>query len=239
MTTAAPELAIVVFAYNEAENVGPVLRELCSWLDAHEPDSEVVFVDDGSSDATAEQARRALSGRRAQVLRHEHNRGIGAALKTGVRACSARWVTFLPADGQIEPEAIATLRGAAALGDVDAVFSVYDDRADGLDRKLLSLGVRMLIALVHQVVLRSDGPYLFRRSLFDPEQLAPDTFFLNFEFPIRFVRAGRPHRTVTIRCRPRRAGVSKSANVRRIWGVGRDLLELRLRRFRGEPAPKS
>ncbi len=229
-----PSLSLVVFAYNEAENIGPVLRELCAWLDLHEPASEIVFVDDGSSDATAECARAALSGRRAQVLRHDHNRGIGAALKTGVRASSGDWVTFLPADGQIEPAAIGALRRAAQPGDVDVVFSVYDDRADGLDRTLLSWGVRALIALVHQVVMQSDGPYLFRRALFDPEQLRPDTFFLNFEFPIRVVQAGLPRRTVTIRCRPRRAGVSKSASLRRIWGVGRDLLELRLRRARGE-----
>ena len=229
----APDLAIVVFAYNEAENIAPVLRELCDWLDKHEPDSELIVVDDGSSDATAEQARRVLAGRRAQVLRHERNRGIGAALKTGVAASSARWLTFMPADGQIEPAAIGTLRDAArpAAGEpVDVVFSVYDHRDDGLDRKLLSFGVRALIALVHRVVVHSDGPYLFRRSLFDPEQLTPDTFFLNFEFPIRVVGADLPRRTVTIACRPRRAGVSKSASFRRILGVGRDLFALRRRR---------
>jgi dolichol-phosphate mannosyltransferase len=235
MTAVAPDLAVIVFAYNEAENVAPVLRELCEWLDAHERSHELVFIDDGSTDHTAAEARRVLAGRRAQVLRHDTNRGIGAALKTAVAACSAGWVTFLPADGQIEPGAIGTLRAAAkhpAAEPVDVVFSVYDDRNDGLDRKLLSAGVRLLITLVHQVVVHSDGPYLFRRSLFDPEQLTPDSFFLNFEFPIRVVSAGLPRRTVTIRCRPRRAGVSKSASLARIWGVGRDLFALRVRRVR-------
>src|ERR1700712_682433 len=112
----APDLAVIVFAYNEAENVAPVLRELCDWLDKHEPDTEIVLVDDGSSDRTAENAKRVLSGRRARVLRHEHNRGIGAALKTGVAATRAHWVTFMPADGQIEPSAIGTLRAATRLG---------------------------------------------------------------------------------------------------------------------------
>lgn len=233
MNQAPADLAVIVFAYNEAENIGPVLRELCDWLDEHEPDSELIVVDDGSSDGTAEQARRLLHGRRAQVHSHPRNRGIGAALKTGVAATDARWITFMPADGQIAPTALGTLRAAAqdeAGGPVEVVFSVYDHRDDGLDRKLLSLGVRALIALVHRVVVRSDGPYLFRRSLFDPEQLTPDTFFLNFEFPIRVVGADLPRRTVTIACRPRRAGVSKSASLRQIWGVGRDLLALRARR---------
>jgi len=169
MNGSPADLAVIVFAYNEAENVAPVLRELCGWLDQHEPDHELIFIDDGSRDGTAEVARSVLSGRRAQVLRHAHNRGIGAALKTAVAASHARWVTFMPADGQIEPAAIGTLRAAAqptAAGEpaVDVVFSVYDDRNDGLDRKLLSLGVRALIAIVHQVVVRSDGV----------EQLRPD-----------------------------------------------------------------
>jgi dolichol-phosphate mannosyltransferase len=230
MSEPSSDLSVVVFAYNEGENIEPVLGELITWLDAHEPNSELVFVDDGSRDDTFERAERVLAGRRAQVLRHAQNRGIGAALKTGVRAASARWVTFMPADGQIEPGAIGTLRAAAAPGDVDVVLSVYDARNDGLDRKLLSMGVRMLITLVHQVRLHSDGPYLFRRSLFDPDQLKPDTFFLNFEFPIRVLRAGLPVRGVVIRCRPRRAGFSKSASLRRVWGVFRDLVELRVRR---------
>jgi glycosyltransferase involved in cell wall biosynthesis len=223
------DLAIIVFAYDEAQNVAPVLRELCDWLDRHEPSHEIIFVDDGSRDGTADVARRILVGRTAQVIRHERNLGIGAALKTGVKHCTADWVTFMPADGQIEPAAIGTLRAAA--DQVDVVFSVYDQRYDGFDRKLFSAGVRGLIAAVHQVRIESDGPYLFRRSLFDPEQLVPDTFFLNFEFPIRVVSADLPRRTVTIRCRPRRAGSSKSASLRRIVGVGRDLFALRWRRL--------
>jgi glycosyltransferase involved in cell wall biosynthesis len=228
------DLAIIVFAYNEQENVAAILGELCRWLDTHEPDHQIVFVDDGSSDGTLEAARAALKGRNAALLRHDENRGIGAALKTGVAATSAEWVTFLPADGQIEPEAIRTLRDATRSSDAQVVLSVYDHRNDGFDRKVLSFGVRALITLVHGVRLSSDGPYLFKRSLFDPEQLKPDTFFLNFEFPIRVLSAGLPTRTVTIRCRPRRAGVSKSTGLARVWGVAKDLVDLRVRRLRGE-----
>ncbi len=232
-TANPPSLSLVLFAFDESENVRPVLEELCAWLDANEPDIELIFVDDGSRDDTLDVARRALAGRRAKFARHETNRGIGAALKTGVALASAPWITFMPADGQIEPDAIGVLRGAAAAGDVDVVFSVYDHRDDGLDRKILSFGVRALITLVHGVRLSSDGPYLFRKQDFDPEILKPDTFFLNFEFPIRMLAAKRPHRVVTVRCRPRMAGFSKSTGLKRIYGVGKDLVDLRVRRFRG------
>lgn len=228
----APSLSIIVFAYNEAENVTPILHELSGWLAHHEPDAEIVFVDDGSTDPTLETARAALAGRRAKFVRHERNRGIGAALKSGVRECEAPWVTFLPADGQIEPDAIGTLRAAASDDSVDVVMSTYAQRDDGVHRTLLSFGVRALIYSVHGVRMRSDGPYLFRRALFIPEQLVPDTFFLNFEFPIRVLAAGRPTRNVVIDCRPRRAGMSKSTGLKRIAGVAKDLVDLRVRRVR-------
>jgi glycosyltransferase involved in cell wall biosynthesis len=228
----APSLSIIVFAYDEAENVPAVLAELCAWLTANEPDAEIIFVDDGSHDHTLEAAKRALAHVRAQFARHEHNRGIGAAIKTGVALSSAPFVTFFPADGQIEPAAIGSLRAAARDGRTDVVFSTYADRSDGLDRKLLSFGLRALIVLVHGVELESDGPYLFRRELFRPEQLPSDTFFLNFEFPIRVLAHGARTKNVVIRCRPRRAGFSKSTGLRRIAGVARDLVELRMRRFR-------
>ena len=175
----------------------------------------MIFVDDGSTDGTADAAARALDAFPHTLLQHPENRGIGAALKTAVGAARGRWVTFLPADGQIAPDAIATLRAAASgRADVQVVFSVYDDRDDGWDRTLLSWGVRTLIRLVHGVRIASDGPYLFRRALFDPDQLKPDTFFLNFELPIRAASAGLVTETVTIACRPRRAGRSKSVGWR-------------------------
>jgi glycosyltransferase involved in cell wall biosynthesis len=227
-----PELSVIVFAFNEEENVRAVLGELRAWLEAHEPRAEIVLIDDGSSDQTTAAAREALAGFPASFERHARNRGIGAALKTGFQHCRAPWITFLPADGQIEPQAIGTLREAARDGYPRVVFSTYDNRDDGLSRKLLSFGVRALIFAVHGVRMRSDGPYLFRREVFVPEELPSDTFFLNFELPIRVLEQKLPTRNVVIACRPRRAGVSESTGLRRALGVAKDLLDLRVRRFR-------
>ena len=225
-------LSVIVFAYNEAENVQPVLHELTTYLREHHPGTQLVFVDDGSRDATFSQAELALRGENAVLLRHEINRGIGAALKTGVRHCEAEWVTFMPADGQIPPSALTTLLQAADGQPLDLVFSTYERRDDGVHRTLMSFGLRALIFAIHGVALRSEGPYLFRRALFEPEKLPPDTFFLNFEFPIRMLVAGRRAGSVVIPCRQRRAGVSKSTGLRRIAGVAQDLVRFRLRRFR-------
>ena len=233
--TDSPSLSVIVFAYNEADNVPQVLQELRAYLETEQAGAEILFVDDGSSDATADAARQILSAEPAlphKVLCHDRNRGIGAALKTGVSAATAPWVTFMPADGQIEPAAIGTLRAAAQSSGADLVTSVYKDRDDGPGRKLMSLGLRALIRVIHGVQIRSDGPYLFRRELFIPEQIASDSFFLNFEFPIRVAATGRPVEVVSIHCRPRLGGRSKSANARAVARVAYELLDLRVRRTR-------
>lgn len=223
-------LSLVVFAYNEASNVPTVLPEILAWLVGRRAPFELLFVDDGSSDGTGDAARAVLADRAdARVLRHERNRGIGAALKTGVRAATLPWVTFLPCDGQIEAPALENLLAAADETQAQVVFSVYADRDDGWHRTLMSAGIRALIWSLFRVPMRSDGPYLFQRRLFDPDLLVPNTFFLNFEFPIRMLRAGTPSAVVTISCKPRRSGQSKSTGWKRIAGVAQDLVSLRAR----------
>lgn len=223
-------LSLIVFAFNEALNVPTVLPEILRWLRGREGPYQLVFVDDGSRDETAALARAVCGDDPACVVcSHPSNRGIGAALKTGVRAATQPWVTFLPCDGQIPVEDLAKLTEAAARDGVRVVFSVYESRDDGAHRTVLSAGVRGLIRVVHGVAMRSDGPYLFRRELFDPAQLVPDTFFLNFEFPIRMARLREPASTVIVRCVPRVAGHSKSTGLKRIVGVAGDLIDLRVR----------
>lgn len=229
---AAPELSVIVFAYNEADNIGGVLRELDVWRQAHLPRLQIIVVDDGSTDDTTIAAASALDPQRDILCRHEQNRGIGAAIKTGTSAARGRWVTFLPADGQIPPSAIGTLWNAAQQTGADLVLSLYEHRDDGLHRKVLSWGVRQLITLTQGLRLASDGPYLFQRSLFCAAQLPPDSFALNFEFPLRVTAAGLRIAHVTIPCLPRRSGRSKSARPHIIWYIARDLCELRWRRSR-------
>ncbi len=230
MNATAEGLTLVVFAFNEEESVPHVLPEILAWLRARPHPWELVFVDDGSSDQTLRLAREVVGDDpRCKVFSLGANRGIGGALKAGVTSASMPWVTFLPCDGQIPVGELEVLLRTADERGVDVVFSVYRDRDDGLLRKVLSGGVRGLIRAVHGVTMRSDGPYLFRRSLFHARELAPDTFFLNFEFPIRVLRRGVTHAVETIECVPRQRGVSKSARLKVVGRVARDLVGLRVR----------
>jgi glycosyltransferase involved in cell wall biosynthesis len=90
-----PDLSIVIPAFNEAPVIARVLTELQELLTNSGITAEIVVVDDGSTDGTAEEALK--TG--VRVIRHRSNRGYGASLKTGVLAASADVVAITDADG--------------------------------------------------------------------------------------------------------------------------------------------
>ena len=96
-----PKISIVIPAYNEAENIGDVVGKIRSL----HPDAEVIVIDDGSQDKTAERAVQAG----AIVYRHPYNIGNGAAIKSGIRVAGGDILVFMDADGQHDPDDIQEL----------------------------------------------------------------------------------------------------------------------------------
>jgi glycosyltransferase involved in cell wall biosynthesis len=109
---AARELVtIVIPAFNEGEGIGAVLGRLKEELGGQV--AEIIVVDDGSTDGTAEAA--AATG--VRVISHPNNRGYGAALKTGIRAARTELILTMDADGQHRLEDVAALCEAACAAD--------------------------------------------------------------------------------------------------------------------------
>lgn len=102
MTSAHGPFTVIVPALNEESGIGPTLED----LRRHFPEAEVLVIDDGSTDGTGRRAA-AIAG--VKVLRHDMNRGYGAAIKTGVRHASHDVVAWYDADGQHTPENLALL----------------------------------------------------------------------------------------------------------------------------------
>lgn len=101
-------VSVVIPARNEAATLGALVACLRREL----PDAELIVVDDGSTDATAETAR----GAGASVIRHPVSRGNGAAVKTGARQARGDVLVLMDADGQHDPVAIPGLLSKLAEG---------------------------------------------------------------------------------------------------------------------------
>jgi glycosyltransferase involved in cell wall biosynthesis len=114
-------VSIIVPAYNEEHGLGGVLTQLSAIrekMDAAGQTVEIIVVDDGSADGTADCAHQHAG---VTVIRHRVNRGYGAALKTGIRHAKGDWVCITDADGTYPNDRIPDLAERARSGEFDMV----------------------------------------------------------------------------------------------------------------------
>ena len=116
-------ISIIIPAYNEADSIHGVLEDIRKGFDSRKV--EILVIDDGSTDQTAEIAERGG----AKVIQHLHNKGYGASLKSGIRAADGQFVLFMDADGQH--------RAVEALKLIDAFSSKPADMVVGQRSRLM------------------------------------------------------------------------------------------------------
>ena len=99
-------VSVVIPAYNEEKGILKVLTDLKTILDNTHLQYEIIIVDDGSSDKTAEIVQKQDF---AKLIQHPINRGYGAALKTGIKSANGVWILITDADGTYPNESIPNL----------------------------------------------------------------------------------------------------------------------------------
>ena len=143
------ELSVVVPAYNEARRLGPSLRRAGEYLQARGLAFELLVVDDGSADDTAAVAAGFPAVR---VLRHERNRGKGAAVRTGVLASAGERVLISDADfstpieelEKLEPKLAEAALVVGSRGVAGAVIAEHQPAYRELMGKTFNLLIRLL-----------------------------------------------------------------------------------------------
>jgi glycosyltransferase involved in cell wall biosynthesis len=143
---------VVVPAYREAGRIGTTVEEVRAALADLGGGLEVVVVDDGSDDATAEEARAAGAD---QVLVHPGNRGKGAAVRTGVLAAAGATIAFTDADLAYSPDQLAGLLAAVEAGTDVVVGSRRHEQTTTLvrARRLREVGGRAVNLVTRLLVL--------------------------------------------------------------------------------------
>lgn len=114
-----PLLSVVMPVFNESRTVADALRRVMSAELPEEWSREILLVDDGSTDAFDGDTYRAAG---ARVLRHDVNRGKGAALRTGFAAARGDAIVVQDADLEYDPAHLPELLGPVAAGDADVVY---------------------------------------------------------------------------------------------------------------------
>ncbi|MEO7674762.1 MAG: glycosyltransferase, partial [Pyrinomonadaceae bacterium] len=130
-----PNVSIVVPAFDEQERLGETIHKILSYLAATGINGELIIVDDGSGDTTAETARSACAkfpDADTKVIRYEENRGKGFAVKTGLLAAAADTALFSDADLSTPIDELPKLIDPIVNGDFDLTFG-----SRAIDRSLI------------------------------------------------------------------------------------------------------
>jgi dolichyl-phosphate beta-glucosyltransferase len=131
----APEISIVIPAFDEQERLGDSLREIQDYIQSTSLNTEIIVVDDGSRDRTVDEAQSILSERTEipfRVIKYEKNRGKGYAVRTGLAAANANIALFSDADLSTPIDELPKLVDPIRKGEFDVTFG-----SRALDRTLI------------------------------------------------------------------------------------------------------
>ncbi|HSD68481.1 MAG TPA: glycosyltransferase family 2 protein [Woeseiaceae bacterium] len=215
------QLSVVIPVCNEAGNVATLASEISTALDGR-LHFEVLFVDDGSSDATAAEVLKVRDGSSSPIRLLQHDKCIGqsAGIRTGVLAAKAPWIATLDGDGQNDPADIPLLIEALQDYDADGKLKlVMGNRTTRRDTLLRRFSSRVANA-VRSTVLHDGTPdtgcgiKLFERDMF--LQL-PHFNHMHRFLPALVQRAGHRVISVPVNHRPRMRGASKYGVGNRLW----------------------
>jgi glycosyltransferase involved in cell wall biosynthesis len=195
-------VSIVIPAYNEEAIIGQTVTQIRSLY----PDFEIIVVDDGSNDNTAQKAQQAG----ARVIKHPYNIGNGAAVKTGIRNASGDIIVLMDGDGQHDPSDIARLLENSKHYDL-----VVGARSSGsqasLGRRIANWIYNCLASYVAKFPIRdlTSGFRVFHKdTVMKYLYLFPNTFSYPATSTLTYLRSGHTIKYIPI-SQHKRVGKSK------------------------------
>lgn len=222
----APRLSVVIPCYDEEATLRATLDTLVAVLHRAPFTWEVVVVDDGSEDRSAEVTEHyARFEPHVRLLRHSHNQGSGQAIWTGIEGSGGEYVIYVPADGQFDHEEIPRFVAAADAG-ADIVIGHRLSRDDYTTYRLLSSFVFLWLCntLFEHQFQDVNWVHLWRRSVFVRVRPKSRGVFFLEEILVRARDGGARIAEVPSVYRPRQGGQAKGGRptviLKTIWEMG-------------------
>src|SRR6266516_586445 len=221
-------LSVFFPAYNDSGTIASMVIRAVQAASELTPDFEVIVVNDGSSDATAEIADElARAYPNVRVVHHPSNRGYGGALQTGFRSATKELIFYTDGDAQYDPAELAVLW--AKMGpDTDLVNGYKISRSDPLHRIIIGRVYHHIVSFMFGLAVRDvDCDFrLMRRAIFERIDLEKKSGVICLEMMKKIEDAGFRIVDVPVHHYHRAFGKSQFFNFRRIAKTGVDVFRL-------------
>lgn len=226
-----PDISIVMPAYNEEEIVAYTVRRLVQAFERANYRLQLIVVDNGSRDRTFEIIQE-LAAEMPAVVPHRVsvNEGYGNGVTSGFPLCTARWIGWIPADGQVDAEDVVRLYEAIAATDGQCLAKVRRRfRMDGLLRKIVSISYNALVWVLWPTLgsLDLNGvPKILPREVLGAMRITSKQWFLDPEIMIKAHYMGIRVLELNVFARMRGGGLSH-VRATTCWEFFRGLLIFR------------
>ena len=232
MSLSAPDkpagLSVFFPAYNDSGTIASMVIRAVQAAAALTPDYEVIVVNDGSSDATAEVADElARTYPQVRVIHHGKNRGYGGALQTGIRSATKELIFYTDGDAQYDPGELSLL-WSHLTPEADLVNCYKISRSDPMHRIVIGRLYHHIVSLMFGLKMRDvDCDFrLMRRSMFEVINLEKTSGVICLEMMKKVQDAGFRIVEVPVHHFHRAFGKSQFFNFRRIFKTGIDVMRL-------------
>ncbi len=223
-----PSLSVFFPAYNDSGTIASMVIRAVKAAAELTPDFEIIVVDDGSADGTAEIADElARTYPQVRAVHHPINRDYGAALQTGFRSATKELIFYTDGDAQYDPSELAVL-WTKMTPEVDLVNGYKISRADPLHRIVIGRVYHYTVSILFGLTLRDvDCDFrLMRRTIFERINLEKTSGIICVEMMKKVQDGGFRVAEVPVHHYHRAFGKSQFFNFRRLLRTGRDLLLL-------------
>lgn len=241
------DLSLIIPCYNEAESVPQLVTRLFPTVDALRRDRsvEIVFVDDGSIDATNARLREITRGRRdMRIVRHPVNRGLGAALRTGFAHARGEIIITTDSDGTYRFEEIPALLVRLTPGVDIVTVSPYHKQGGIENVPPFRMFLSRVSSRIYQILVdRNIATYTalfraYRREVIRRVPFTSDGFLAGTELLVNAMLMGYRVVEYPSILHARQAGVSKAKIIRTIRSHLRFQWSILLRRLKLAPSPR-
>lgn len=220
-------ISVVMPALNEEKSVSDAIRAVLNAFTKFELDGEIIVVDDGSRDRTAECVEKACySDSRVKLLRHPVNMGIGRSFMDGVKAAKKEAVVMIPGDNENDPCEI--FKFLYLIKDVDIIVPfIHNSEVRDRFRRIISSLYRLIINISYGINLNyTNGTVVYRRRIIDDVSISSPGFFYQAELLIKLVRKNYLYAEVPNFLSKRSFGKSKAVTFKSLLNVAKSYLRL-------------